>query len=668
MKITIWASTMLAIILFAALSIADGTGSITGVVLDPRTQQPVVGAIVVVEGTNLAARTGLDGAYTIPDVPAGVYTIRVEKSGVLLAERQVTVTAGKTITADFKMMPLGDRSELDQDANRQDRPRAADELKLRAGRETRLSSPAKYMKVQGLVMCESPSTIWRSPGFESYDNINENSWLFTLEKPLSTFSIDVDAASYGNVRRFITTGQLPPADAVRIEELINYFDYDYPDPRGRHPFSITTEVAECPWNRENMLVHIGLQGQRVAVADLPPTNLVFLLDVSGSMNQPNKLPLLKSSFRLLVDNLRPQDRVAIVVYAGAAGLVLPSTSGSRKEQILCAIDRLQAGGSTAGGAGIRLAYRIAQENFLEDGNNRIILATDGDFNVGMSSDGDMVRLIEEKRQSGVFLTVLGFGEGNLKDSKMEKIANKGNGHYAYIDNIIEARKVLITEMGATLLTIAKDVKLQVEFNPALVSSYRLLGYENRILQDRDFDDDTKDAGELGAGHSVTALYEITLTGRKSVRYDRPLKYSDVTVSNRARRSSELLTVSFRYKQPTESKSRLLSEVVTNSHAEFADASENFRFSAAIAEFGMVLRDSPHKGNATMSHAIATARAARGAGESFPRSKGPIQVRARARHVAHRLRRAEPAHDVHRQAHARPRPDAGDCARQPCLQR
>jgi Ca-activated chloride channel family protein len=413
------------------------------------------------------------------------------------------------------------------------------------------------------------------------------------------------------VRRFITGGELPPADAVRIEELINYFDYDYPNPRGKHPFSITTEVAECPWNREHKLVHIGLQGERVEVEDLPPSNIVFLIDVSGSMNQPNKLPLLKSSFRLLVDNLRPEDRVAIVVYAGAAGLVLPSTSGNRKDQILCAIDRLQAGGSTAGGAGIRLAYQVAQQNFLEDGNNRIILATDGDFNVGMSSDGDMVRLIEEKRQSGVFLTVLGFGQGNLKDSKMEKIADKGNGHFAYIDNIIEAKKVLINEMGATLVTIAKDVKLQVEFNPARVSSYRLIGYENRILQDRDFDDDTKDAGELGAGHSVTALYEITLTDREDDRSDRPLKYSDVTVRDGARRSSELLTVSFRYKPPTESQSRLLSEVVKDRNTRFADASENFRFSAAVAEFGMILRDSKHKGDATMAQVVFTARAARG---------------------------------------------------------
>jgi Ca-activated chloride channel family protein len=613
MKITIWAGTMLAVMLLTVLSSADapGAGRITGRVLDAHTGQPVAGATVVVEGTGLTALTGTDGVYTVPDVPTGEYIVRVEKTGVLTpARRRITVTAGHTVTANFTMMRLRERPVETEESDRADAPKSVDKGKVEGRRAMVFGTPSTALPKKSY-WCERPPVGWRSPGFESYDNISENEFLSTLDKPLSTFSIDVDAASYGNVRRFITGGDLPPADAVRIEELINYFDYDYPNPRGRHPFSITTEVAECPWNREHKLVHIGLQGERVEVEDLPPSNIVFLIDVSGSMNQPNKLPLLKSSFRLLVDNLRREDRVAIVVYAGAAGLVLPSTSGNHKDQILCAIDRLQAGGSTAGGAGIRLAYQVAQENFLEDGNNRIILATDGDFNVGMSSDGDMVRLIEEKRQSGVFLTVLGFGQGNLKDSKMEKIADKGNGHFAYIDNIIEAKKVLINEMGATLLTIAKDVKLQVEFNPARVSSYRLLGYENRILQDRDFDDDTKDAGELGAGHSVTALYEITLTDREDDRSDRPLKYSDVTVRDGARRSSELLTVSFRYKPPTESESRLLSEVVKDRNTRFADASENFRFSAAVAEFGMILRDSKHKGDATMANVIATARAARG---------------------------------------------------------
>ncbi len=608
MKTIIWISIMLAIILGAVFSSAKGTGRITGHVYDPATQTPVAGATVVVVGTQLTTHTGTDGAYTISNVPAGVYIVRAEKTGMPSLLQRVSVNDGQTVTLDFGQLS---RQDILEEA---DRPGTKDELKT--GEAGKNSPAQKMMRSHGSVgrlpsaACESPPMSWRSPGFESYDTISENSWLSALAKPLSTFSVDVDAASYGNVRRFITSGQLPPVDAVRIEELVNYFDYDYPDPRGKHPFSITTEVAECPWNPEHKLVHIGLQGERIAVEDLPPTNLVFLIDVSGSMNQPNKLPLLKSSFRMLVDQLRPQDRVAIVVYAGAAGLVLPSTSGSDREQILCAIDRLEAGGSTAGGAGIKLAYQVAQQNFLDDGNNRVILATDGDFNVGASSDGDMERLIEEKRKSGVFLTVLGFGEGNLKDSKMEKIADKGNGHYAYIDNIVEAKKVLINEMGATLLTIAKDVKLQVEFNPARVASYRLVGYENRLLQDRDFDDDTKDAGEIGAGHSVTALYEIALADRDD-RDGTPLKYSDRTVRHDSRHSDELLTVSFRYKEPTASESKLLAVAVKDRNTRFANASDNFRFAAAVAEFGMVLRNSPEKGSSTMEQVIATARTARG---------------------------------------------------------
>ena len=613
MKITIWAGAMLAIMLCTALTRADSAGRITGRVIDAYTSQPVAVATVVVEGTTLSAQTDADGRYTIANVPTGEYTVRVERTSLLVAAPQrVTVIAGKTVVVEFRMMRapvVDDAEEAAKDSRDQSRLNGQ---KLFTGREERARGVMARSFLYAAPPCKKrPVLGWWSGGFESYDNINENDWLSTLDKPLSTFSVDVDAASYGNIRRFITGGQLPPIDAVRIEELINYFDYDYDEPRGKHPFSITTEVAECPWNPLNQLVHIGLQGKRVDVDELPPSNLVFLLDVSGSMNAPNKLPLLKSSVRLLVDQLRSEDRVAIVVYAGAAGLVLPSTRGDRKGEILCAIDRLQAGGSTAGGAGIKLAYRIAEENFLDDGNNRIILATDGDFNVGMSSDGDMVRLIEEKRKSGVFLTVLGFGEGNLKDSKMEKIANHGNGHYAYIDNIIEAKKVLISEMGATLLTIAKDVKLQIEFNPARVASYRLVGYENRILQDRDFDDDTKDAGEIGAGHSVTALYEIELTGRDDDRSTRRLKYSDRRVRDDSRHSSELMTVSFRYKRPAESKSLLLSEIVKYRSTRFANASENFRFAAAVAEFGMILRDSPHKGDATMADVIATARSARG---------------------------------------------------------
>ncbi len=430
---------------------------------------------------------------------------------------------------------------------------------------------------------------------EDYDRIYENEFLSVLDNPLSTFSIDVDAASYSNVRRFINNSQLPPADAVRIEEMINYFTYDYPEPDGDDPFSINMEVSDCPWNAENKLVHVGLQAKKISMENLPPSNIVFLIDVSGSMQSPNKLPLLKSAYKLLTNELRENDRVAIVVYAGAAGLVLPSTSGTDKEKIINAIEQLYAGGSTAGSAGIKLAYETAKENFIEGGNNRVILATDGDFNIGPSSDSELVRLIEEKRKEGIFLTVLGFGMGNYKDSKMEKIADKGNGNYAYIDNILEAKKVLVNEFGGTLFTIAKDVKIQVEFNPAEVKGYRLIGYENRILNKEDFNDDKKDAGELGSGHTVTALYEII---PPESDYQFPsvddLKYQKENKPDFDDNSGELLTIKFRYKKPDEDKSRLIVKALENDALDLDETSDNFRFSAAVAQFGMLLRDSKFK--------------------------------------------------------------------------
>jgi Ca-activated chloride channel family protein len=445
---------------------------------------------------------------------------------------------------------------------------------------------------------------------EQYDHIADNAFRAVADHPLSTFSIDVDAASYANVRRFLTRDQLPPKDAVRIEELINYFTYDYPQPKGEHPFSITTEMGQCPWDGAHRLVHVGLQGKRVETKDLPPNNLVFLLDVSGSMNSPDKLPLLKKAMTLLVHELRPRDRIAIVVYAGAAGLVLPSTPGDRKADILSALEGLSAGGSTAGGAGIQLAYKTAKEHLIREGNNRVILATDGDFNIGMSSDGDLVRMIEKKRDDNIFLTVLGFGTGNYKDSKMEKLADKGNGNYAYIDNLLEAKKVLVNEMGGTLLTIAKDVKIQVEFNPAKVGAYRLIGYVNRLLNKEDFNDDTRDAGELGAGHTVTALYEIVPAGETM---DLPkvdeLKYQQQSVRRAAKTSDEMLTVKLRYKQPDGDKSTLLSRPLQDRMAR--TLSDNFRFSAAVAGFGMLLRDSEHKGTLDWTKVLTLAREARG---------------------------------------------------------
>lgn len=447
---------------------------------------------------------------------------------------------------------------------------------------------------------------------EEYEHITENGFQKVTDQPLSTFSIDVDAASYSNVRRFLNDGQLPPAGAVRIEEMVNYFHYSYPQPAEHHPFSINTEIANCPWNKDHRLVLIGLQGKKVPVENLPPSNLVFLIDVSGSMEMPNKLPLVQQSLKLLVDQLREQDKVAIVVYAGNAGLVLPSTNGLQKQTIKDAISRLRAGGSTAGGEGIKLAYEIAKENFVKSGNNRVILCTDGDFNVGASSDDELENLIEKERSSGVFLTVLGYGMGNYKDSKMQKLADKGNGNHSYIDSENEAKKVLVHEFGGTLFTIAKDVKLQVEFNPAKVQGYRLIGYENRVLHNEDFNDDQKDAGELGSGHTVTALYEIIPAGEKSafLKQVDSLKYqhkNQVSAIN----NGELLTVKFRYKAPDGNVSKLIEHPVMDATIELEKVSENLRFAASVAEFGMLLRQSNFKQNASYTNVLRNATKAIG---------------------------------------------------------
>ncbi|MBX7080859.1 MAG: VWA domain-containing protein [Nannocystaceae bacterium] len=440
---------------------------------------------------------------------------------------------------------------------------------------------------------------------EQYGAIAENAFVTVADDPRSTFSIDVDTASYSNMRRFLQDQQLPPADAVRIEELVNYFDYDYAAPEGRDPFSMTHEVSSCPWNDEHLLVHVGLQGKVIDAGEVPARNLVFLLDVSGSMNSPDKLPLLTRGLGMLVDGVRKQDRVAIVVYAGASGVVLEPTSD--KAEIRAALERLSAGGSTNGGAGIELAYRLAERNLIEGGINRVILATDGDFNVGTTSQSALVELIERKRASGVFLSVLGFGTGNLKDETMEKLADKGNGNYAYIDSIAEARKVLVEEGGSTLVTIAKDVKIQVEFNPKEVASYRLIGYENRKLAHTDFNDDSKDAGEIGAGHSVTALYEVVPVGSGRSGVD-PLKYQDNAPSlSPAADTGELMTVKIRYKQPEGDKSDLLSFAVTSEDRSLDRSSDDFRFAAAVAEFGLILRNSEHRGDASFDEVLTLAR-------------------------------------------------------------
>jgi Ca-activated chloride channel family protein len=448
---------------------------------------------------------------------------------------------------------------------------------------------------------------------EGYDPIEDNPFLKATESPLSTFSIDVDTASYSNLRRILREGRRPPRGAVRIEELVNYFSYAYENPVGDRPFAADIEVATCPWKPEHRLVRIGLQGRKVDTESRPAANLVFLIDVSGSMQPANRLPLLKEGLSMLVRELRTDDRVAIVVYAGSSGLVLPSTPGSRREAILEALDRLGAGGSTNGGAGIQLAYQVARENFIEGGANRVLLATDGDFNVGISDRSSLVGLIQEKAKTGVFLTVLGFGTGNYQDAQLEALADKGNGNYAYIDDAREARKVLVEQASGTLLTIAKDVKIQVEFNPSKVAAYRLIGYENRILAAQDFNDDKKDAGEIGAGHTVTALYEVVPVG---VAIATPavdaLKYQIFPpVAAPGADSSDLLTLKLRYKEPSGSESTKVEIPVVDAGAKLHQTSRDFRFAAAVAAFGMLLRDSPHKGGATWELVEEMATEARG---------------------------------------------------------
>lgn len=443
---------------------------------------------------------------------------------------------------------------------------------------------------------------------EEYKEIAENNFKTVSESPLSTFSIDVDAASYSNMRRYINKGELPPADAIRTEELINYFSYDYPQPTGNDPVKITTEVGACPWNVKHRLVRIGLKAKEIPTDKLPVSNLVFLIDVSGSMYGPQRLGLVQSSLKLLVNNLRDEDRVAIVVYSGSAGEKLPSTSGSDKQKIREAIDELTAGGSTAGGAGIKLAYKMAKQNFVKGGNNRIILCTDGDFNVGVSSDEGLEKLIEQERKSGVFLTVLGYGMGNYKDSKMQVLAEKGNGNHAYIDNLQEANRVLVNEFGATMHTVAKDVKLQIEFNPSQVQAYRLIGYESRLLKDEDFNNDAKDAGEMGAGHTVTAFYEVVPAGIKSDFTGKvdDLKYQKTkpapAVTNN---SKELLTVKLRYKAPDGNTSKKIEQPLIDDKKE--KVSSDFRFASAVAMFGQLLRDSDFKGDATYDKVISLAK-------------------------------------------------------------
>ena len=610
--------------------IADGPqstrslGVVIGTVADAATATPLSGVQIYADGLMASTLTARDGGYLLrlPAAATGEVTIRAELIGYRSMTKQVSLGAD-SVRVDFAL----------ESTRREDRVAptmdelavsivTANEPAVQRSRGVGGAVVPSQAAVAAQARLLAPRELDRSaydlrgrynPNFEreGYERIYENEFRAVGSNPLSTFGIDVDRASYANVRRFIREGQLPPADAVRIEELINYFTYDFAAPEGPDPFSVRTEVAPAPWNPLHHLVRIGIQGRKIDTDDLPATNLVFLLDVSGSMRPANKLPLLKSALRLLVDQVRPQDRIAIVVYAGAAGLVLEPTPGSEKGLILAALDRLEAGGSTAGGAGLQLAYDVARRYHVEGGNNRIILATDGDFNVGASSDAEMVRLIEERREEGTFLTVLGFGTGNLQDAKMEKLADHGNGNFAYIDTVLEARKVLVTEFGGTLHTIAKDVKVQVEFNPTRVRAYRLIGYENRMLAAEDFSDDTKDAGDLGAGHTVTALYEVIPAGVASatpVRGLDDLRYQSTEVRIEAS-SPELMFVKLRYKDPDGKRSRLVTHPVMDGTTI---PSSDFTFAASVAAFAMVLRDSRYCGATDLEEVLRWARNSVGA--------------------------------------------------------
>jgi Ca-activated chloride channel family protein len=587
--------TLAAVVCLSVLSIIApaqtlDTGSIMGTVTDAQAQ-PILGATVRLAARDFTTRTmvtGPAGGFRFDALPPAAYELTASLQGFASDTRRVVVRSNAVEKLTVRLTVAGIQEQVTVSA-------------------AAFRFAPHVIRFAGNVAGPTPG--WIRHGTEAYDRIEDNAFRLVENDPLSTFSIDVDTASYSNVRRYLTQGGLPPKDAVRIEELINYFRFDYPPAPAGAPFSVATELAPCPWNRAHKLALVGLQAARVDEGRMPRRNLVFLLDVSGSMEPPDKLPLVRTAMRMLVDTLTAGDRVAIVVYAGASGLVLPSTPGDRKPVIHDALARLEAGGSTNGAAGITLAYQIAQEHFVKDGINRVILATDGDFNVGVTNQGDLIRLIEEKREAGVFLSVLGVGTGNLKDSTMEKLADKGNGNYAYLDSVHEARKVLVAEGGSTLVTVAKDVKIQVEFNPAQVAAYRLIGYENRLLRNEDFNDDRKDAGEIGAGHTVTALYEIVPAGVGiDVPGVDPLKYQRAPEPAGAAASDELMTIKLRYKEPAGDASRLTSVAVRN---RTSGVSDNVGFAAAVAQFGMVLRESAHRGSATFADAAAMAWRHRG---------------------------------------------------------
>jgi Ca-activated chloride channel family protein len=610
--------------------------SLSGKVTD-NTGEPLIFASVIAyqQGVLYDGReTDFDGNYNFSDIDPGIYDIEVSyvgfssqringvkvlagKANHLNVEMDSGVQLNEIVVVDYKI-PLLQKDNTTQGATITSShvrrlPRrsinalgansvglASDNTRgnvaVRGSRDHDTDYYIDGIQLSGNIFPEqifkAPRQVkTKKPGGEGYAPIVENKFMLTKRETFSTFSIDVDKASYSNMRRFINQNQLPPADAIRTEELINYFHYNYPSPQGEHPFSVHTELGPCPWQEDHRLLHIGIKGAESDATSAPPANLVFLIDVSGSMDSPNKLPLVKEALAILVDQLRPQDRVAIVTYAGNFQVALEPCPGDRKDKIKNTLVSLGAGGGTAGGTALESAYQLAAQHFNPDGSNRVILATDGDFNIGISSPQELEKFISAKRKTGIYLSVLGFGMGNYKDDRLETLANKGNGNYAYIDNIEEAERLFITEMTGTLYTIAKDVKLQIEFDEQTVASYRLIGYENRRLNKRDFEDDTKDAGELGAGHTVTALYQIELKEKDT--------------------KGNLATVHLRYKHPKEDQSNYLKHHTTYTHAYvLSDMSENFRFSAAVAAFSLCLRDSKYKAQSSFDLALKLANSAR----------------------------------------------------------
>jgi Ca-activated chloride channel family protein len=599
---------------------ADALGTVSG--------KTTAGATVTVTCGSVTRTVKADaaGAFSVSGMPAATCTVSASASGFAARAATVKLAAGGNASVAIALAPkLPPKVE----------PKPMKEIERTVDKPTRRPSPsmappgpppppAQIVSGNGH---KQPMVIDEPSNTEQYARIDDNPFFRTRTAPLSTFSSDVDTASYSNLRRFLREGARPPKDAVRIEEMINYFSYNYPQPAKGEPFSITTDIGPAPWQPKHMLVRIGLKAPAIDDRQVPARNLVFLLDVSGSMNAPAKLPLLKQAMGLLVETLRPQDKISIVVYAGASGVALPPTSGADKDKIRQAIFALQAGGSTNGAQGIQLAYDLADKTLIKNGINRVILCTDGDFNVGITNEGDLTRLIEKERERGVFLTVLGFGTGNIKDGTLEKLADRGNGNYGYIDSLFEARKVLVKEAGATLVTVAKDVKLQVEFNPSTVAGYRLIGYENRIMRHEDFNDDKKDAGDIGAGHSVTALYEVVPAGVDvpSAKVD-ALKYQQ-TSAKAAQGSGELMTVKVRYKAPSDSKSKLLERAVKGTAGELSKMPSDFRWAAAIAGFGMMLRDSPHRANLTWKQVQSLAEGALGDDHEGYRKQALEMIRA-----------------------------------------